>query len=171
MFCVRFIIILMGFQRGRLGVPCFIYCLSARAIDWRLFATLLHYTPPKVTSIASAICNIWKFILIDWYIGRPSQASSCLFDGLSYSSHFYLQRHVHSQWLGDSWLWAWTHSPIVFIFISVEGPCSNRRPIVPKFLSIKTVIMWVFKMYSGIGRAKIAPPCSTHSYKNTIYYL
>ena len=66
----------------------------------------------------------------------------CHFGCLSYCSHFYLLRHVHSQWLGGSWLgmsilFYYLH----FSFCRRECPCSRRWPTVPKSLSIIIIII------------------------------
>ena len=90
----------------------FIYLLICWSSRVRVFLLCYHSIAPctfKGNISASAICHLWRFILSDLYIGS-----------LSYSSHFNLPRHAHSQWLGGSWLWAWAYSPIVFIFISLE---------------------------------------------------
>ena len=108
---------------GQLGVSLFIYLFICSSNRVRVFVLCYHsiasYTSKGGIS-ASAVCHRWRSILIDWYIGRPSQASSGRFGGLFYSSHFNLLGHVHSQWLWGSWLWACADSSIVFIFISVD---------------------------------------------------
>ena len=91
---------------------------------------------------SSAIFYLWRFISIAWCAGT-SYTSSCHIGGLSYSSHFYLLRYVHSQWLWDSWLLAWAYSPIVYSpFGRRECPCSRRLPAVPKLLSIVILLYW-----------------------------
>ena len=44
---------------------------------------------------SSAISRIWRFILVDWYIGRrPLALSTSVAFPLT---HLYLMRHVHNQ--------------------------------------------------------------------------
>ena len=38
---------------------------------------------------ASAICHVYRFSLVNWCIGRPTQVSSCCFGDLSYNPSFY----------------------------------------------------------------------------------
>ena len=95
-------------------------CWSSRV---GVFLLCYHSIAPctsKGDISASAICHLWRFVLIHWYIGRPWRTLSCYFGDLSYSSHFTLRRHVHIPWLWGSGLWVWAYSPIVFTFISVD---------------------------------------------------
>ena len=111
------------YSRGWLGVSSFMYLFICWSTWVEVFLLCCHSIAP-CTSIgaisASAICHLRRLIVIDWYVGRPLWDSYCHFGSLSYSSHFILLCHVHSQWLGGSWLWACAYSPIVFIFISVD---------------------------------------------------
>ena len=62
-------------QRGWLGVSLFIYlliCRSSRMTTLRFAIILLHHAPPKV-ACASAICHLWGFLLVYWFIGRPNR--------------------------------------------------------------------------------------------------
>ena len=49
-------------------------CLSAGVVEWK--SLLCYDSIASCTSkgdiSASAICHFWRFILIDWYTGRPS---------------------------------------------------------------------------------------------------
>ena len=64
--------------QGRLDVSLFIYFLSAGAVELSRYCTTLACYYSIVPCIskgdisASAICHLWRFILIDWCIGRSS---------------------------------------------------------------------------------------------------
>ena len=123
---IKYVIVSLCFMRNkrrRLDVSLFIYlfiCWSSRVGVFLLCYQSIVPCTSKGDSSACAICHLWRFILIDWYIGRPSYASTCHFGDLFYSSHFNLLRHVYSQRLGGGWLWAWASSPFVLIFILVD---------------------------------------------------
>ena len=61
--------------RGRLDASLFIYLLICWNIRVRVFLICYHSIASctsKCDISASAICHLWRFILIYWYIGRPS---------------------------------------------------------------------------------------------------
>ena len=98
-----------------LAVGCIIFCLLA------VFLICCHSIAPcafKGGISANAICYIYWFISIDWYISGPSQASCGHFGGLP-AAYFYLLRHVHGQWLGGSCV-GMSILSIAFVYISVD---------------------------------------------------
>ena len=132
--------------RWQLGVYLFnylfIYWSSRVGVFLLCYLSISPYTCRDDIN-AIAICHLWRFILSDRYISRPSEASSCHFDGLSYSSHSNLLRPVHSQWFGGSLTEGMSLLSycLHFHFNLRKCPCSRRRPTVPKFLSIIIIII------------------------------
>ena len=102
-FSITYVLFTIRKGRGRMGVPyihLFVYiCWSYRMIALMLCYQSIAPSTCKEDISASAICHLWMFILIDWYIGRSSLASSCHFSGLSYIFHINLMHHVAVSWL------------------------------------------------------------------------
>ena len=53
---------------------------------------------------AFAICQLWKFTLVVWYVDRLELAFSYYFGGISYSSPCCVIRREYHQWLDGSWM-------------------------------------------------------------------
>ena len=60
--------------RGRLDISLFIYLFICWSSKVGVYLLCYHSIAPctsKGDISASAICHLWRFILIDWCIGRP----------------------------------------------------------------------------------------------------
>ena len=115
---------------GRFSVSWFIYLFICWIVKWEssCFAiTLLHQALPKVTSVLVYLSSfdVYLCFLAHWVIFLIA--------------HFYLLLHVHSQWLGGSWLCGLHSYCLHFPSVRRAYHSCRTRPIIPK-LSLITLV-------------------------------